>query len=275
MARFALQSLILALLIGGVTPFGLAADKGTPTPTGKEIFERCNFKYPGEDQQSTLTVTLRDKDGNEKKNVYRRFWKDYKGADGIVDKMVLFTEYPPDAEGAAFMRWAYTEASDKNADQWIYLPVLKTIRRVSIRDPGDSFLGSDLTYADISSRGVSADEHKLVQILKRGNHDYFAVQSTPVNKKSSLYSKTISWFEKSQDWNGCIRRQVDFYDKKGEPLKQQMITWQKVSNAWVWNEVLVKNVQTGHSSLFQITDVKINVGLHDDIFSERALRLGQ
>jgi Outer membrane lipoprotein-sorting protein len=274
MPRFEAPILVLMMAVIIVaTPLGAIAAEGNPT--GKEIFERCNYKYPGEDQKSTLTIVLRDKDGNEKKDVYHRFWKDYKGAGGIVDKMVLYTEFPPDAEGAAFMRWAYTASSDKNADQWIYLPVLKKIRRVAIRDPGDSFLGSDLTYADISSRDVDADDHKLVQILTRGNAKFFAVESTPVNKQKSLYSKTISWFEKDQDWNSCVKRQVDFYDKKGEALKQQVIKWQRVGKAWVWDEVLVKNVQTGHSSLFRISDVKINVGLKDEIFSERALSLGQ
>ena len=273
MVRFSIRLFVLMLLLSSVGP--ISAAPSLAVPTGKEIFERCNYKYPGEDQQSTLTITLRDKDGNERKNVYHRLWKDYKGAGGVVDKMVLYTEYPPDAEGAAFMRWAYTAASDKNADQWIYLPVLKKIRRVAIRDPGDSFLGSDLTYADISRRDINADKHKLTQILRKGDKEFYAVESIPLNEKTSLYSKTISWFEKDKDWNGCVKRQVDYYDKKGIPLKQQIIKWQQVDNAWVWSEVLVKNLQTGHSSLFRITDVKINVGLHDDAFTERALTLDQ
>ena len=263
------------MLAGMAVATSLSAAPVADIPTGKEVFERCNYKYPGEDQRSTLTITLREKDGSERKNVYHRLWKDYKGADGVVDKMVLYTEFPPDAEGAAFMRWAYTESSDKNADQWIYLPVLKKIRRVAIRDPGDSFLGSDLTYADISRRDINADTHKLTQVLQRGDKKYFAVESTPVDQKGWLYSKTISWFEKGQDWNGCVKRQVDYYDKKGLPLKQELIKWQQVGSAWVWSQVLVKNLQTGHSSLFRITDVKINVGLQDDAFTERALTLDQ
>ena len=269
-----LRLFILALIILAARG-AIGADPMESVPTGKEIFQRCNYKYPGEDQQSTLTIILRDKDGNERKNVYHRLWKDYKGAESIVDKMVLYTEFPPDAEGAAFMRWAYSAASDKNADQWIYLPVLKKIRRVAIRDPGDSFLGSDLTYADISTRDIDADEHKLTQVLKRGDQEFFAVESTPHDGKRSLYSKTISWFEKGQDWMGCVKRQVDYYDNKGIPLKQQLIKWQQVAKAWVWSEVLVKNLQTGHSSLFRITDVRINVGLPDDAFTERALTLNQ
>lgn len=261
------------LLLSGMGAVSAAPATPASLPSGKEIFERCNYKYPGEDQRSTLTITLRDKDGNKRKNVYHRLWKDYKGVDGIVDKMLLYTEYPPDAEGAAFMRWAYTASSDKNADQWIYLPVLKKIRRVAIRDPGDSFLGSDLTYADISTRDINADKHKLTQVLQRGDKKFFAVESTPVDAKHSLYSKTVSWFEKGKDWGGCVKRQVDYYDKKGIPLKQELIKWQKVDNAWVWSEVLVRNLQTGHSSLFRISDVKINVGLKDDAFTERALTL--
>ena len=274
MSGYFAQIVVMALLMCSLTAPVRAAD--TPQlPTGKEIYEHCNFKYPGNDQQSTLTIILRDKDGNERKNVYHRYWKDYKGADGIVDKMLLYTEYPPDAEGAAFMRWAYTTASDKNADQWIYLPVLKKIRRVAIRDPGDSFLGSDLTYADISARDIDADDHKLVRALAKGDRQYFAVESTPKQGHASLYSKTISWFEKGKDWDECVKRQVDYYDRKGIPLKQQIIKWQHVANAWVWSEVLVKNLQTGHSSTFRITDVKINVGLHDDAFTERALSANQ
>jgi len=272
--QFSMRFFVFILAVMGVA-MPLCAAPVTDIPTGNEIFQQCNYKYPGEDQRSTLTITLREKDGSERKNVYHRLWKDYKGVDGVVDKMVLYTEFPPDAEGAAFMRWAYTAASDKNADQWIYLPVLKKIRRVAIRDPGDSFLGSDLTYADISSRDINADTHKLTQVLKRGDKEFFAVESTPIHQKGWLYSKTISWFEKGQDWNGCVKRQVDYYDKKGLPLKQQVIKWQQVGRAWVWSEVLVKNLQTGHSSLFRITDVKINVGLHDDAFTERALTLGQ
>jgi len=244
-------------------------------PTGRDVFEKCNFKYPGEDQRSTLTIILRDKDGNEKKNIYHRYWKDYKKADGVVDKMVLYTEFPPDAEGAAFMRWAYVDTSDKNADQWIYLPVLKKIRRVSIRDPGDSFLGSDLTYADISGRSIDADKHKLTKVIKKEGQEIFSVESVPVDKRKALYSKTVSWFIKGKDWDGCIKRQVDFYDRKAEPLKREVIKWQQVENAWVWSEVLVKNVQTNHSSLFKVSDVQINVGLTDDIFTERALSQGQ
>ena len=52
-------------------------------------------------------------------------------------------------------------------------------------------------------------------------------------------------------------------------LKRQNLRWQKVGAAWVWDKVVVQNVQTLHSSLFEVTNVEINVGLQDGLFAER------
>src|SRR3569832_2150039 len=67
-------ALLTAPAIGAAADDALAA--------GHDIFQHCNFKNPGDDQRSRLTIILRDKDNNEKKNVYRRLWKDYRGEGG-------------------------------------------------------------------------------------------------------------------------------------------------------------------------------------------------
>lgn len=258
----------LILLAVSVAPLAYGQE-----PDGRTIVQNCDYKNPGSDQRSKLTITLKDKDGNERTNIYLRLWKDYQGKDNIADKMVLFTEYPPDARGSAFMRWAFTATTDKNADQWIYLPVLRKTRRVSIRDPGDSFLGSDLTYADISGRLVDQDEHKFVKIDARDGKDYYQVESMP-KEQNPLYSKRVSWFLKGEAWEDCVKGGVVYYDPKGEFLKKQSLTWQKVNNAWMWKKVEVQNVQTKHSSVFQIDDAEVNVDLKDDVFTERTLTNG-
>lgn len=242
-------------------------------PDGKTIVQNCDYKNPGQDQRSKLTITLKDKDGNERTNIYLRLWKDYQGQESVADKMVLFTEYPPDAKGAGFMRWAFTAETGKNADQWIYLPVLRKTRRVSIRDPGDSFLGSDLTYADISGRSVDQDEHKLVKVEARDGSEYYVVESVPKDA-SPLYSKRVSWFLKAPSWESCVKSGVMYYDPKGELLKKQSLSWQQVDNAWLWKKVEVQNVQTQHLSVFQVDDAEVNVGLSDDVFTERTLTKG-
>lgn len=239
----------------------------------REIIKHCEYKNPGEDQRSLLSITLIDKDGNERENVYRRLWKNYHGSDGVLDKMVLFTEFPPDAKGTGFMRWGYQSSLNKLADQWLYLPHLRKVRRVSVRDPGDSFLGSDLTYGDIEDRDITDDEYRLLRHDEREGGELYAVEIKP-KEENSIYSKKISWYAKRSGWDDCIRVKTDYYDRQGNLLKKQILTWQKVDDAWIWDRVTVENVQTNHKSIFTVTDVKVNLGLDDDMFTERALKKG-
>lgn len=241
--------------------------------TGKEVVKNCNYKYQGDDQKSKLVIILKDKNGDEKKTVSIRMWKSYKGDKGIDSKMVLFTTFPPDAKDTAFMRWAYTPQSGKSDDLWIYLPVLRKVRRISARDIDDKFMGSDLTYSDVSNRALEQDKHTFVKIDTIEDIDYYLVESIP-KEMNPFYSKRVSWFKKSDNWDNCVKTRVDYHDRKGELLKRQLTEWQNISNAWVWKKVFVENLQTSHSTTFEISDVKINSDLQDRIFTERHLKRG-
>lgn len=256
-----------------VAPSQDKATKDAAPLTGSEIFRRCGFKDPGQDQTSRFTVLLRNKEGLVKKSEYIRIWRDFGGENDIADKMLLFTIYPPDAKGAAFMRVAYTRARDYKVDQWIYLPVLKKIRRVTIRDPGDSFLSSNLTYADVSQRALEDDVHHFLEVRQVKDLEFYVVESVPKEEKP-LYSKRIFWFQKTPDWDDCSNVRIDYYDKSGDLLKEQFIKWQRVNGAWIWDRVLVRNVQNQTASVFQLSGVRINTGIDPDLFTERTLVRG-
>ncbi len=262
-----------ALVVALVAHLGVAQAGDEQKPDGREIVSHCEYKDPGPDQTSILTIVLIDKDGNKRKNVYKRLWKFYHGKDGIFDKMVLYTQFPPDAKGTAFMRWGYMASTGKPADQWLYLPQLRKIRRVSVRDPGDSFLGSDLSYGDIDERPIDADTHTFIKIDQVAGREFYQVESVP-KESNALYSKKVSWYLKTDDWEQCVRAKTDYYDRQGLLLKVANLKWQQVDGAWVWDKVFVENVQTRHRSLFSVTDVKIDVGLKDRQFTERALKKG-
>jgi len=272
MQRHFVNALSLFGLLAGLLLVGTAVQ--AEELTGADIVQRCDKEMnAGKDQRNLLTVILKDSSGNEKKNVYRRYWKDYKGRKNIADKMVLFTEFPPDAKGTAFMRWGYMPGADKNAEQWLYLPSLGSIRRVSVRDPGDSFLGSDLTYQDISPRLLGQDEHQVLREETRDGQGYYVVESLP-KESNPLYGKVVAWYQKAPEWADCNKRRVEFYDTRMQLLKVETLSWQRVDDAWLWDEVHVDNQLTGHSSVFRVTDASINNGLKDRYFTERMLKRG-
>ncbi len=240
---------------------------------GKEIVAKCGIKNAGGDQRSRLSVILQNpKQGTEKRSIYSRYWKSYGGEDGVFDKMLLYTEYPPDAVGSSFLRVTYVAGSGQEADQWIYLPLLKKIRRVTIRNPADSFLNSDLSYADVAQRPLNADEHKFLGVKSLQGMDFYQVESVPVSE--DIYSRRVQWYLKGDSWDACVSARIDYYSKGGALVKVQFNKWQQVSGAWVWDRVLVRNAITGGVSIFVVSDVEVDVGLSDSLFSARALRMG-
>lgn len=269
--RSILPGLILLIALGAGDALAAAGVDGGLT--GIEVFQRCGDKYPGVDQQGKFTVTLRDREGRIRRSEYMRFWKDYQGADDVADKMLLFTIFPPDARGSAFMRIAYTPGSGKPVDQWIYLPLLKKIRRVTIRDPGDSFLNSNLTYADVSDRPVDADHHRYLGVSNVDDIDFHVVESVP-KEQNPLYGKRVFWFNKEDSWDDCATARIDYYDASGELIKDQFIKWQRVGDAWVWERVLVRSRINDSASIFQLSDMVVDSGLEDDLFSARSLQRG-
>ena len=132
------------------------------------------------------------------------------------------------------MRVAYEYDLQRPVDQWIYLPLLKKIRRVTIRDPGDSFLNSNLTYADVSPRPIEADEHRYLGTTTVEGVSFHVVESLPKEKRP-LYSKRVFWFLLTEDPNDCVTSRIDYYDPAGGLLKEQFIKWQRIDGAWMWS----------------------------------------
>jgi len=132
------------------------------TPSATEIVSHCYYKYAGDDQRSRLTITFSNHNGNVGKTEYRRMWTQSDGKGGVLDKVILFTESPTASRGVNFMRWGYPAKSGKPADQWVYLPEMHMMRRISQRDPNNMDWG--YTDEDLRIRDLDEDDHRLKQI---------------------------------------------------------------------------------------------------------------
>ena len=246
--------------------------------TGLDVMKKTRELYLAKDQVSTVTLRKIDKKGDEQKIVTKRYWKAYGGKDGFESKTLFVTEFPPDQRGVGFLIWDYAKAGQPD-DLRLYLPSLKQVRRMTTREQDDAFMGSDLTFADLGQRELNEDTHTLLRTEKCQTTDgeqrssvaldCYVVQSIP-NDQDSLYGKKITWVLTGD----LTPIKIDYYDRKSELLKTQAIEWQHPENVWAWKKAEVKNVQTSHRTLFEISDLKNNVGVSDDDFTERALRTG-
>jgi outer membrane lipoprotein-sorting protein len=234
-------------------------------PTGADIMRAVYERPQGKDQSGLLTMTLVDARGKERV----RSIKQISGSFAAGDKKLMIFQSPADVRGTAFMNWSY-DAEGKIDDQWIYLPALKRVKRISSEGRGDSFMGSDFTYDDLGARHPAEDTHTAAGTENVDGEACWVVESVPQDAKS-VYSRTVTWVSKEK--NIGIKR--DYYDKRGALLKTLKIAKiDYLSSVWVVRRTEMRNVQKGTSTRMEFSDVVIDSGIGEDAFSERAMTRG-
>ncbi|MCG3117262.1 MAG: outer membrane lipoprotein-sorting protein [Candidatus Manganitrophus sp. SA1] len=262
--------LSLYIILGGLR---VASAEEAPASSnaldGTEIIKKSReLIYQIGDQKNKVILHLIEKDGTKKKIEASRYWKNYRAKEGLDSKMLLVTDFPPDSRGISFLIWDYSQ-ENKTDDLWLYLPALRMVRRISAQDQNDAFLGSDLTFGDMGQRRLDEDEHKLLREEGYLGTQTYVVESVP-KEKTSIYSKKVSWISKD-NWTVL---KIDYYDRNSKLLKRQTIEWQSLDNFSVWKKTEVTNVQNGHRTIFEVSDLQVNGGLEDEDFTERSLKTG-
>jgi len=242
-----------------------AATAAIAEPTGAALMQAVYDRPQGKDMSGLLTMTLIDSKGKERV----RSIKQILGTYGSIDKKLMVFQSPADVRGTSFMNWSYAEAG-KSDDQWIYLPALKRVKRISSEGRGDYFMGSDFTYDDLGDRHPSADTHTLTGSETIDGDQCWMVESVPKNPKD-LYSRTVTWVSKEKS----VGLKRDYYDKRGTLLKTLRVSSVEfISGVWIIKKTEMRNVQKGTSTRMEFTDVRINTGITDSSFSELAMTRG-
>jgi hypothetical protein len=184
----------------------------------------------------------------------------------------MYFHQPPDVRRMAFLVWKYP---DKEDDRWVYVPALDLVRRVAASDARSSFVGSDFTYEDVSGRDVGSDTHRLLADERVGDKDCYVVESVP--KEPVDYVRRVSWIDKTT----FLPLKEEYYDLQEELVrvfsadKIEEIAVGEGEERKIFPTVTrrtMKDVKTWHRTEVAFTSVAYNVGLGDNIFSERYLR---
>ncbi len=256
----------IALLIGAAIVFASVTTGAVAAePSGATIMQAVYDRPQGKDMSGMLTMTLVDSKGKERV----RGIKQITGSFDSMDKKLMVFQSPADVRGTSFMNWSYAEQG-KGDDQWIYLPALKRVKRISSEGRGDNFMGSDFTYDDLGDRQPAEDVHTLTGTESVDGEACWVVESVPKDPKD-LYSKTITWISKEK----TVGLKRDYYDKRGSLLKTLRISSiESISGVWVIKKTEMRNEQKKTSTRMEFSEVKIDSGLVDGDFTERAMTKG-
>ncbi len=269
-ARFA-PLLVLLIILPGVVP---AAPEN-----GEDIIHRSLSVDGGQDLLSHVTFFIDNGQGERKKFVLAMAYKHYEqGPGGLRARVIMFNQYPPDTRNVSFMAWLYREDSGRKDDMWLYLPQLRTVRRLShdhrhhdMKKKGeDDFDLSELQRFELQPRAAELDTHRLLGMERLGDTETYKVASTPRDPATSPYARIVRWISRDH----YLPLQMEYFDHDGRLVKQQTIRWAQVDGAWVWREVEAVNRLSGGHTLLRQSEVKVNTGLADNLFTKRIMKRG-
>jgi predicted RND superfamily exporter protein len=238
------------------------------TLSADDIAQRVNAVDDGQHVSSQLSMLLTDSRGKERRREtlsYRKYFGDDK-------KTVFFYKSPANVKDTAFLTFDYA-AADQEDDQWLYLPALRKVRRISASDRGDYFMGTDFTYEDIKQNGhISIADYQLQRLPDDdGKLVVKAIPKTAAIAQELGYGEVIFYID-PQNW---IVVKSDYLDIKQVPLKTVQVTdIRMIDGIWTRHQLLAENHISGHRSLFIFSAVDYQQDVADHLFTQNTLRRG-
>lgn len=227
--------------------------------TGLEIAKMVDEKPTPRDMVNTTNMVLTNSKGKTRTNVMMS-----RSIDGNKKQIIWFLE-PKDDRGVAFLK---IEHNNKDDEMRMWLPAFKKVRRISSKRKGDAFMGSDLSYEDLTSRDLNEYTYKRLDDELVNSSQCFVLESKPNTSAKSSYSKHISWINKE---NLNIVQEYSF-DKRGALKKEKYFQHNKLKDYYVMNQIRVKDVQKQHTTEVTFESLEVDTGINPALFQEKNLK---
>lgn len=231
-------------------------------PDIEEIVSRANHMayYQGEDGKGRVDMTITDAQGrtrNKSQTILRKNMDDR----DREQRFYIYFHRPSDERGTVFMVWKHVGKDD---DRWLYLPALDVIKRIAASDERTSFVGSHFFYEDVSGRGVEEDEHQLVETTD----NYYVLKNIPKSPAEVEFDHYIMYIHKST----FLPVKAEYYRDGKKYREMNVLEVKEIQGKTTITRQQMSDLDSGGHTVLEFRDISYDIGLPDDIFTERHLR---
>jgi outer membrane lipoprotein-sorting protein len=244
------------------------------TQDARKVAKAAADRDDGDRQRAALTMTVTDGSGRKRvRTLVSRRMKFDRGT-----KLLMLFEEPADMRNTGFLLLDYKD-SNKDDDQWLYLPSLHKTTRISSSDRSGSFLGSDISYADLLRPNIDQYDYKLLEPSATVDGEQCwhieARAHTAKVKYETGYVKTEMWISKKK----LVPLQSKMWVREGKKLKYAKYEdIRNIAGIWTTHKVTVRTVRNGQvesTTVLQFGSVQYNdPSVTDADFTERRLEKG-
>ena len=183
----------------------------------------------------------------------------------LGDKSLVLFSSPADIDGTALLSHARILEAD---DQWLFLPALKRVKRISSVNKSGPFVGSEFAFEDFTALELNKFDYKYLRQEACGAMTCDVVERTPKYEHSG-YTKQIAW----TDTTDFQIRKVEFYDRRGDLLKTLTLSDYRQYEGGYWRaqKLAMVNHKTGKSTDLLYSDYEFKTGLGESDFEKGVL----
>ncbi len=240
-----------------------------PDIEAQQVAVNLDERENGVDETSEMEMILTNKRDQQRVRKIATYRKD----DGEDTKSVMFFLEPADVKGTGFLSWSYDDES-KDEDQWLYLPALKKVRRISSSGKSDYFMGTDFTYSDMGDNDINDYTHTMLGAEVIDGVECYHLERVPKDDNvidETGYSRAELWV-RPDIW---MMMKAVFFDKKGKLLKELTVSeFEEVNGIWVAKNLFMDNIQKKHKTTLKFSNNQFDTGLDDKLFTQRQLQRG-
>jgi outer membrane lipoprotein-sorting protein len=215
------------------------------------------------DSAAEMKMVLKNRQGKESTRLIRVTNLEMEN-DG--DKGLTVFDHPRDVKGTAFLSYSHSLVPD---EQWIYLPALKRVKRISSSNKSGPFMGSEFAYEDISSFEIPKYSYLYLRDEVLEGQECFVLELRPQYEHSG-YTKSIIWIDKAE----YRLQRIDYYDRKDSLLKIQHFKDYKqyLGQYWRAHTQTMENQQNGKSTTLYWDNFQFKTGLTEKDFQKNDLK---
>ncbi|ORC35991.1 hypothetical protein B4O97_07945 [Marispirochaeta aestuarii] len=236
--------------------------------TGREIMEWLDAANEPDTSHALVKMNIIEADGSLKERVFEE-WSAL-DTTGRKHRVIVF-HTPASVRDTRFL---VKENEDRDDDQWIYLPALRKVRRISASEGGDSFMGTEFSYDDLKSREIDDYSYTRLGDGEALGYACWIVESLPKAGTESQYSRVLRWITRDREIMRTLRMELFGEDEEIEKI----FTVEKleiVDSYWTPLSVLMKNTRTGRGTRLVQQRIELDKPVNPRRFTTRYLETGR
>ena len=255
---------IPALAAAAAALLTTAAPAPAQAPDAEALMKQAhlNMYYAGEDGRAMVEMTMTDKRGKTRNRTFVMLRRDT--ADGGEQKYFTYFYEPSDVRRLTFMVWKDPEADDA---RWIYVPAVDLVKQISASDKGSSFVGSDFSYEDVSGRPWTDDTHAFLREEDLDGTACYVIESVP--REKDTFARKVTWIGKES----MLPLKEEYFNDKGD--LERVFVSEAVETVGGYPTVVRRSMTTvkkEHKTTVEFTQIEYDLGLTDEVFTERRLK---